>query len=199
MQQVPKIYARPPLAFSKKQIDKMPNETITTRLGNKKAVADWILKVMMFRPHKNYIEPFCGALGLFMSKPLAQYNYLNDFDQDIRNLYETLINFCPKDEHGLPNLDKFHEHPLYKAVELLIFDHQGVWNDEKKYGVKNTRSKTLLSAPQSFCFSQIMVIWVRQKLYEGDKITINKPFWIVCTLSFRYLPKAMFRSLRKIA
>ena len=67
------------------------------RNGNKEKIASEIYK--HFPPHKIYIEPFFGAGGMFFLKPKAKYNYLNDIDNEIVNVFncikdqkETLIN-----------------------------------------------------------------------------------------------------------
>lgn len=58
------------------------------RVGNKSRIAKDIIKY--FPHHTLYIEPFFGAGGLFFNKPLAKYNYLNDLDGDIFNLFHVL-------------------------------------------------------------------------------------------------------------
>ncbi len=63
---------------------------ILRRLGNKKDIAEEIQK--HFPSHKIYIEPFFGAGGMFFYKPLVRYNFLNDIDDDVFNLY-----MCVKD------------------------------------------------------------------------------------------------------
>ena len=67
---------------------------ILRRLGNKKKVAKEIQK--HFPPHKIYIEPFFGAGGMFFNKPKAKYNFLNDLDSDVFNLFQVVTN--QKDE-----------------------------------------------------------------------------------------------------
>jgi len=58
---------------------------ILRRLGNKSKIAKKIQS--HFPPHKIYIEPFFGAGGMFFNKPKAKYNFLNDIDSDVFNLY----------------------------------------------------------------------------------------------------------------
>jgi|14_taG_2_1085336.scaffolds.fasta_scaffold09440_2 DNA adenine methylase len=67
-------------------MDKM----ILRRLGNKKKLAKEIQK--HFPPHKIYIEPFFGAGGMFFNKPKAKYNFLNDLDSDVFNLFQVVMN-----------------------------------------------------------------------------------------------------------
>lgn len=73
-----------------------------TRLGNKSKLAAQIYP--FFTPHKMRITPFFGAGGLFFNTPKAKYNILNDFDNDISNLYLVVQN---------------QREELYKAIELL--------------------------------------------------------------------------------
>lgn len=61
---------------------------ILRRLGNKKKIAKEIQKY--FPPHKIYIEPFFGAGGMFFNKPKVQYNFLNDLDSDVFNLFQVV-------------------------------------------------------------------------------------------------------------
>ena len=58
------------------------------RLGNKSKIAHKI--IAQFPEHSIYIEPFFGAGGLFLNKPLAKYNFVNDLDNDVFNLYTVL-------------------------------------------------------------------------------------------------------------
>jgi len=58
---------------------------ILRRLGRKTKLAPLIIQ--HFPKHEIYIEPFFGAGGLFFNKPLAKYNFLNDNDCDVFNLY----------------------------------------------------------------------------------------------------------------
>jgi len=60
------------------------------RLGNKARVADKIWP--LFPEHKCYIELFFGVGGMFFAKPRAPYNFLNDLDGDIFNVYQILTN-----------------------------------------------------------------------------------------------------------
>lgn len=63
-------------------------KTILTRPGNKRAIADKIIK--HFPPHDTYIEPFFGAGGLFFEKPKAKKNLVNDADNDVFNLFQVI-------------------------------------------------------------------------------------------------------------
>lgn len=63
---------------------------ILRRNGNKSQLAAKILP--HFPNHKNYIEMFFGAGGMFFNKPKAKYNFLNDVDNDVFNLFMVVKN-----------------------------------------------------------------------------------------------------------
>ena len=83
---------------------------IIRRLGNKTKVAKKI--IAHFPEHECYFETFFGAGGMFFNKRIAKYNYLNDLDSDIFNLYYQI-------EH---NKDAF-----YHAIEMLPY-HKTAWD-----------------------------------------------------------------------
>ncbi len=58
---------------------------ILTRPGNKKSMAGGIYKY--FRPHRMRVTLFFGAGGLWFNTPRAQYNVINDLDDNITNLF----------------------------------------------------------------------------------------------------------------
>jgi DNA adenine methylase len=81
---------------------------ILRRLGNKKAIAQDIIKY--FPEHKIYIEPFFGAGGMYFYKPKAKYNIVNDLDSDVFNLFMMVMN--QKDE-----LEKaFYQMPIHSDL-----------------------------------------------------------------------------------
>ena len=63
---------------------------ILRRLGNKSKIAKKIQ--FYFPPHKLYVEAFFGAGGMFFNKPRAKYNIVNDYDSDVWNLYNVILN-----------------------------------------------------------------------------------------------------------
>jgi len=87
---------------------------ILRRNGNKSQIAEDIYK--HFPDHKIYIEPFFGAGGMFFNKPLAKYNFLNDLDDDVFNLFMVV---------------KENRHELYSAVENMPI-HQSLMRYWKK-------------------------------------------------------------------
>ena len=62
---------------------------ILNRLGNKTKLANVIQK--HFPRHDIYMEPFFGAGGMYFNKPKSKYNFLNDFDDDVYNLFRQLL------------------------------------------------------------------------------------------------------------
>lgn len=63
---------------------------ILRRNGNKSQLAAKILP--HFPEHKIYVEPFFGAGGMFFNKPKVKYNFLNDVDNDVFNLFMVVKN-----------------------------------------------------------------------------------------------------------
>ena len=63
---------------------------ILQRQGNKKAL---FKKIEKYIPeHEIYIEPFFGAGGIFFLKERAKYNFLNDLDNEVFNLFQVIKN-----------------------------------------------------------------------------------------------------------
>ncbi len=62
---------------------------ILNRLGNKTKIAK---KIQGYFPaHVIYMEMFFGAGGMFFNKPKAKYNFINDYDIDVYNLFRQLL------------------------------------------------------------------------------------------------------------
>lgn len=62
---------------------------ILRRLGNKSKIAEMIQT--KFPEHKVYVEPFFGAGGMFFNKRKAKYNIVNDYDNDVFNLFNVIM------------------------------------------------------------------------------------------------------------
>lgn len=88
---------------------------ILRRNGNKQQIAHLIYP--HFPKHKIYIEPFFGAGGMFFNKPKSKYNFLNDLDSDVFNLFMIVKN---------------RKEDLIKAIEQLP-----VHQDLMRYWKKN--------------------------------------------------------------
>ena len=118
------------------------------RLGNKKMIAREIIK--HFPPHKFYIEPFFGTGSIFFQKKLSQYNYLNDIDGEVYNLYmqvrfnfedlkrEILLFPYHKDSWEWVKKQEFDD-PLLKAMRFVILSNYGYLGNPNniRYGIGN--------------------------------------------------------------
>lgn len=58
------------------------------RLGRKNKILDKLLPY--FPPHEAYVEPFFGSGSVFMNKPRATYNFLNDLDENVIKSFEVV-------------------------------------------------------------------------------------------------------------
>jgi DNA adenine methylase len=107
---------------------------ILRRLGNKARIAQDIIK--HFPPHRIYIEPFFGAGGIFFHKQRAKYNFLNDLDDDVFNLWNVFFN--RRDElieaiELMPYHESLFQHwrhnreeePIRKAIRFLMLSNFG--------------------------------------------------------------------------
>jgi DNA adenine methylase len=119
---------------------------ILNRLGNKTRIAPDIIQ--HFPQHRTYIEMFFGAGGIFFHKPLADYNFCNDIDDDIFNLYTVLqkrkdelinaIELMPIHESLMKHWNKnSEEDPIQKAVRFLMLSNFGY-----------------MGKPETLCFGQ---------------------------------------------
>jgi DNA adenine methylase len=75
------------------------------RIGNKQRIANKIIPY--FPEHEIYLEPFFGAGGIFFGKPKVKYNFINDYNKDVFNLFMILKN---------------HNHELLEAFQDLPID-----------------------------------------------------------------------------
>jgi len=107
---------------------------ILNRLGNKTRIAGDIIK--HFPKHRTFIDMFFGAGGIFFNKPLADYNFCNDIDDDVFNLYLVLqtskdelieaIEIMPVSESLLHYWNNNKEtEPIRKAVRFLMLSNFG--------------------------------------------------------------------------
>lgn len=67
-----------------------PLKPIIARAGGKTQLANRIIKEM--KPHKVYDEPFLGGGAVFLRKPKAEKNYINDKDKDVIAVFKTFKN-----------------------------------------------------------------------------------------------------------
>lgn len=122
---------------------------ILRRLGNKQRIALDIQK--HFPAHKIYIETFFGAGGMFFNKPKSKYNFLNDKDDDVFNLFMVIKN--NKQElynriEQLPIHQSLMKHwkknketdPIWKAIRFLFISNFTYLS--KGYNLKFTADNT---------------------------------------------------------
>lgn len=172
---------------------------VLRRIGNKNKIA---LKIQQYFPdHVCYCEPFFGAGGMFFNKPLSKYNYLNDLDGDVHNLFMQVMN----NKNGLYNYIEcvpYHkltwnwlkylkpENDLMKAVKFVILSNYGYFGNCKtiKLSFDNSKKILLENINKTFdflCKSNVMFnccdfrdfikqISLRSTRDEND---INKTFW----------------------
>ena len=62
---------------------------ILNRLGNKSKLVDKLLP--LFPRHDIYMEMFLGAGGMYFNKPRAKFNFINDLDSDVYNLFRQVL------------------------------------------------------------------------------------------------------------
>lgn len=127
---------------------------ILTRLGNKQNLIKKIYN--HFPAHKMRIEFFFGAGGSFFSVPKPKYSILNDFDDDVANLYlvikdhkdEFVKEFakCPISESLLDFWKQNKEQePVLKAVRFLFLSNYTYLakGDTLRIGLSNTKKVAL--------------------------------------------------------
>lgn len=122
---------------------------ILKRCGNKQSIAGEIQK--HFPEHKIYIETFFGAGGMFFNKPKSKYNFLNDIDDDVFNLFMVVKD--RKDElyntiETMPIHQTLMRHwkknteidPIWKAIRFLFISNFTYLS--KGYNLKFTADNT---------------------------------------------------------
>ncbi len=135
------------------------------RLGNKAKIAGEIQKY--FPAHELYIEPFFGAGGMFFNKPLAKYNYVNDIDNDVFNLFQQVM---------------YNKDALYEYIECIPY-HKSAWDWLKKLQPENDLQRAArfceLSNYSVFGASNTMVFnFTFNKLHLLNNI--EKTFNFIC-------------------
>lgn len=107
---------------------------ILNRLGNKTRISQDIIQY--FPVHRTFIDMFFGAGGIFFNKPLADYNFCNDIDDDVFNLWTvfqkrkdelvTAIEILPISENLFKHWkDNYEDDPINKAIRFLLLSNFG--------------------------------------------------------------------------
>lgn len=135
---------------------------ILNRLGNKTKISKEIQK--SFPRHDIYMEPFFGAGGMYFNKPKAKYNFLNDFDDDVYNLYRQLldnkeeliseIEFCPITERQFKEWGKGKREnsDLLNAIRFLFISNFGLYGKPNtlRIGAVNPKEQILKNIDYTF-------------------------------------------------
>lgn len=126
---------------------------ILRRLGNKSKIAADIQK--HFPQHKIYIEPFFGAGGMYFNKPKVKYNFLNDIDNDVFNVFNCVTNNL-KELTDLIELMPLHEglmkhwqqneetEPLKKAIRFIFLSNYTLYGKGNSLRIGSNNSKSIL-------------------------------------------------------
>ena len=126
---------------------------ILRRLGNKSKIAHKIQEY--FPPHNIYIELFFGAGGMFFNKPKVKYNFLNDLDNDVYNLFMVLKNNSdglyekvkdtPKHEAIFKHWKTNEESdPVWKAVRFLYLSNYSLYGKGDTFHLITANRKKIL-------------------------------------------------------
>ncbi len=68
----------------------MKHKPVIPYIGGKTRLASQIIP--MFPEHTCYVEPFCGAAGIFFAKEKSEVEVLNDINGELVNLYRVIQN-----------------------------------------------------------------------------------------------------------
>jgi DNA adenine methylase len=172
---------------------------ILRRLGNKQAIASDIIK--HFPKHTCYCEPFFGAGGLFFNKQPAKYNYLNDIDSDVHNLFIQLMTNKEELKNWIQNIP-YHkdtwnwfkklipENDMMKAVKFVILSNYGYMGKPNTihFTLSNSKNELLKNIESTFNFlisvnTQFNNVDFRKFIEQfsikskRDKNDINNTFW----------------------
>lgn len=140
---------------------------ILNRLGNKSKLAKKIIQ--FFPEHDMYLEPFFGTGSIFFSKPKVKYNFLNDLDNDVYNLFRQVID--NKDEFlewfkRIPITEtqfkewryenKREKTDVLNAVRFIVLSNFGLYGrpDTLRIGAVNSKEKIFQHIDKTFEYLQ---------------------------------------------
>jgi DNA adenine methylase len=126
---------------------------ILRRLGNKKKLVNKILKNVP--DHKVYIEPFFGTGSVYFGKPKSNYNFLNDLDNDVFNLYYVTLNNWEELYNEIKlmpasmSLFKYwiknkETEPIKKALRFLFLSNFSYMGAGSSFLISTNNDKTML-------------------------------------------------------
>lgn len=137
---------------------------ILNRLGNKTRIAKDI--ICHFPQHRTFIDMFFGAGGIYFNKPLAQYNFCNDIDDDVFNLYTVLqkdkeafikaIILMPISQ-SLFNYWKTNKEtePIKKAIRFLFLSNFNYMGKPNTFRLSDTNPKRNILDRIDFTFNKM--------------------------------------------
>ena len=127
---------------------------ILNRFGNKKAISKELYNC--FPEHKMRIELFFGAGGSFFHTPLPKYSILNDYDDDVTNLYHVIMKNKQEFEYQLKilpiteSLIKYwkvnsEDEPIMKAIRFIFLSNFTLIGkgDTLRLGLDNSKKSIL--------------------------------------------------------
>jgi len=132
-----------------------PTRPALSYFGSKWRLAPWIIS--HFPPHTCYVEPFCGSASLFLRKPPAEFEVINDIDGEVTNFFRVLRN--KGDE-------------LIRAI--LATPYSRAEFDEARIPVEDTLERARRYYIQAWQgWSGFGSPWRYQKRHHGGKSVIN--------------------------
>lgn len=143
---------------------------ILNRLGNKTKISQEIQK--HFPIHEIYIEPFFGAGGMYFNKPKAKYNFLNDIDEDVYNLYRCLLD---------------NKEELVKWIEITPITEKQF----KEWGKGKRESTNILNAVR-FLFISNYGLYGKANTLRIGAVNPKKQILSNIELTFDYLSNTYF-------
>lgn len=79
-------------------------ENVLKWIGGKHTLGEWLIKRMP--PHSTYVEVFMGGGNIFLQKPLAKVNVVNDLNGNLVNMYKVINHEVKKEllKHKFDNV-----------------------------------------------------------------------------------------------
>ncbi|PWN67623.1 DNA adenine methylase [Chryseobacterium oncorhynchi] len=158
---------------------------ILTRLGNKRKMYKNLIEY--FPPHRMRIELFFGAGGSFFYLPKPKYSIVNDFDDDVTNLYMVVQNYLEefrKEIMKVPISESMMKYwknnievdPLKKAIRFIFlsnFSYLGK-GDTLRLGLDNAKQSILNNLDETFLKLQDVKIMNRDFREVLPRISFTK-------------------------
>ena len=149
------------------------------REGNKQGIAKLILELIP--AHTCYVEPFCGMGGIFLNKPRAKYNLLNDIDDFVYDFWNCLL----EDKERL--IREVNKYPIYARI-LRDFGADKHENVAKRLLLINTSFLGYEESPLKTCFSNKRELLLKKLIwFMGDNTKIFNLTYVkfITALAFR--------------